>query len=61
MIHTMVEKYLNETCGPHDGGDASPATSLVVSPSSSPATLPALGVKSSTTGATWNTRNDGVY
>ena len=42
MIHAMVEKYLNETHGPHDGGDASP-TAL-------PAASPAPGVESSAAG-----------
>lgn len=56
MICAMVGKYLNEMHGPHDGSDASPATSPIVSPPTSPNP----GVESSVAGATWNAESDGV-
>jgi len=52
----MVQKYLNETRGPRDGGDALPAASPIVSPPASPNP----GVESSIAGATRNAESDGV-
>lgn len=43
-----MEKYLNETHGPHDGGDASPMAS------------PIPGVESSAAGVARNARGDRV-
>lgn len=58
MICHLVEKYLNDMRGPHDGGNASPAALPTVLPASSPAVSLALGIKSSVAGVMQNTRKD---